>query len=339
MRRTSPALVIVLVLATPLLAKDTCPYALTPAAERNSLYRMLSANAQSVAPQATATSSRRRSVGQPPPPKTELPVANFIDTWTGAKMKKDGIVPTAIAGDTEFLRRTYLDLTGTIPTSTEVQNFLADKTADKRARKIDELLATDAFVERWTMWFGDLVQNVQIANNSREYYLGRNVYYSWIRDSILSGKPYDQMVRELLAGEGMSFSTGVANYVVRQMQNNGPPQDTYDNLAAHSAEKFLGIPMLCISCHSGAGHLETVNWWLRNKTRTDFWKMAAFFARTTSRGQRYTDPNNPNQNLFQFSVENNNNGAYRLNTTDGNKSPRAPAQGEPNTVSAINRRG
>ncbi|HEX2121991.1 MAG TPA: DUF1553 domain-containing protein, partial [Thermoanaerobaculia bacterium] len=187
-------------------------------------------------------------------------------------------------------------------------------------------------VDRWTMWFGDLVQNVQIANNSREYYLGRNVYYTFIRDSIRSGKPYDQMVRELLAGEGENFSSGVANYVVRQLQNNGPPQDTLDNLASHSAEKFLGIPMLCISCHNGVAHLETVNWWLRNKSRRDFWAMAAFFARTSVRGARYTDPNNPNVNVVQFTIGTNPNGSYRLNTTDGNKSPRTWLPGEPLSV-------
>src|SRR5204862_108927 len=246
-----------------------------------------------------------------------------IDTWIGAKQKKDGVLPTGPSKDEEFLRRAYLDLTGTIPTSAEVLAFIADTTPDKRAKKIDQLLASTAFNDRWTMWFGDLVQNVQVANNSREYYLGRNVYYSWIRDSISSGKPYDQMVREALSGAGLNFTTGTANYVVRQMQNNGPIQDTYDNLAAHSAEKFLGIPMLCISCHSGAGHLETVNWYLRGKTRTDFWKMAAFFAQTQSRGQRYTDPANPNANILQFTVSTNPAGAYRLNMTDGNKSPRA----------------
>ena len=330
MRRTSLVPVMALVLATPVLANDACPRALYPTATRETLYRTLSANAELVAN--SSGSSRRRSVGQPAPKLPELAIANFIDTWIGAKQKKDGVAPTSIAGDAEFLRRIHLDLTGTIPTTTEVQAFLADKTADKRTRKIDELLASDAFSDRWTMWFGDLVQNVQVANNSREYYLGRNVYYTWIRDSIRSGKPYDQMVREVVSGEGMSFTAGTANYVVRQMQNNGPAQDTYDNLAAHSAEKFLGIPMLCISCHSGAGHLESVNWWLHFKTRTDFWKMAAFFARTTSRGQRYTDPNNPNANLFQFDVNNNNNGVYRLNTTDGNKSPRVPAPGDPSTV-------
>lgn len=336
MTRTSLALVMALVLGAPAFAGDTCPYALTPAAERDSLYRMLSANAQAVAaPTATApATSKRRSVGKPstpaPPPLAE---ANFIDKWIGEKMKKDGVYPTTKSGDEEFLRRVYLDLTGTIPTAAEVLAFTADTASDKRARKIDQLLASDGFSDRWTMWFGDLVQNVQVANNSLEYYLGRNVYYDWIHASIASGKPYDQMVRELLAGEGQSFSVGVANYVVRQMQNNGPAQDTYDNLASHSAEKFLGMPMLCISCHSGAGHLETVNWYLRNKTRTDFWKMAAFFSRVVSRGSRYTDPANPNAQLIQFSVENNPQGLYRLNTTGGNKSPRAPAAGEPATVS------
>ncbi len=256
-----------------------------------------------------------------------------IDTHIFARLARDGVQPAARASDAEFLRRVTLDLTGTIPTAGEAQAFLADLSPDKRAKKIDALLASDAFNDRWTMWFGDLVQNVQISQNSREYYLGRNAYYRWIRESIASGKPHDQMVREVLAGEGINFDVGVANYVVRQLQPNGPPQDTFDNLAAHSAEKFLGIPMLCISCHDGVGHLELVNTYLRNKKRDDFWKMAAFFARTTARPERYNDPANPNANAFRFTVGTNPQGAYRLNTTDGNKSPRQPKAGQSNVVS------
>ncbi len=330
MRRTSLALVMALVLGAPAFADELCPFAVTPAAERDSLYRMLAANARSVAlaPSASPTSSKRRSAGKPIFTARELPVANFIDTHIAAKQKKDGVYPTSLAGDEEFLRRIYLDLTGTIPTSAEVVAFVADTSADKRTKKIDQLLASDAFTDRWTMWFGDLVQNVQVANNSLEYYLGRNVYYTFIRESIRSGKPYDQMVRELMAGSGLNFSNGPSNYIVRQLQNNGPPQDSYDNMASHSAEKFLAIPMLCISCHSGAGHLETVNFWLRGKTRYQFWEMAAFFATTAARATQYTDPANPNATLFQFSVGPNVNGAYRLGTTGGNKSPRDAIQGQ-----------
>jgi len=277
-----------------------------------------------------AAQSRRRVVRSPG--SGTLPVANFIDTQIGAKLASSGIAPGVPAGDEEFLRRVTLDLTGTIPTSADVQTFLADTRTDRRARKIDDLLRSDAFTDRWTMWFGDLVQNVQNANNSREYYIGKNVYYAWIKESIRAGKPYDQMVREVLAGEGDSFQSGVANYIVRQLQRNGPPQDTLDNLAAHSAEKFLGIPMLCISCHNGLGHLELVNWWLREKKREDFWKMAAFFSRTTSRGSRYVDPANPNLNIIRFDVGVNPNGVYQLGSTDGNKSPRYVPPGTPNTV-------
>ena len=277
-----------------------------------------------------AGDARRRAVRIPA--LGTLPVANFIDTQIGAKLAASGIAPAAMAGDEEFLRRITLDLTGTIPTTADVQAFLADTSSDKRAKKIDALLHSNAFVDRWTLWFGDLIQNVQVSNNSREYYIGKNAYYTWIREAIRTGKPYDLMVREVVSAEGDSFQTGAANYVVRQIQRNGPPQDTLDNLAAHAADKFLGIPMLCISCHNGGGHLELVNSWLREKKREDFWKMAAFFSRTTTRGERYTDPANPNANILKFNVGFNPNGTYLLNTTDGNKTPRAPAAGQPNFV-------
>lgn len=311
-----------------------CPVAgqaVSPHLERERIQRTLAANAEAVAPSVvpTAAGGKSRAVAKPTPPViTQLPVANFIDTHIGGKLFENNIQHAAIAGDEEFLRRVTLDLTGAIPTPADVQSFVADTADGKRAKKIDALLASDAFVDRWTMWFGDLVQNVQVSSSSREYYLGRNAYYSWMRDAIRAGMPYDQMVREVLAGEGDSFTNGVANYIVRQIQNNGPPQDTLDNLAAHSVEKFLGMPALCISCHGGAGHLELVNWYLRGKTRDDFWKMAAFFSRTTIRPQQHTDPAFPNIRVAKYIVGVNANGAYRLNTTDGNKSPRQPAPGQ-----------
>src|SRR3954454_3640633 len=257
-----------LALAPALLLADgkfTCrlPLMQSPREAQAATIHQLSTATESVAP------SKRRGVAAPAPPT--LPSANFIDTDLSAAMSKDGIVPTGLAGDEEFLRRVSLDLTGQIPDAATVTAFVNDTTSDKRVKKIDELLASDAFVDRWTMWFGDLVQNVQASSNSREYYYGRNVYYSWIKDSIKSAKPYDQMVREVLAGKGDSFAVGTANYVVRQLQPNGPPQDTLDNLATHSGERSLGMPLLCVSCHNGFGHLEQVNTYLAAKKRADLW--------------------------------------------------------------------
>jgi len=251
----------------------------SPAAQQAAAYHAASTNAELVAPSTLSTTStgKRHASTSPINPEVHFPSAvNFIDSDLFSAMQQNGIVPTSLAGDDEFLRRVTLDLTGAIPDSATVIAFVNDKTPDKRAKNIDQLLASDAFNDRWTMWFGDLVQNVTVSNNVREYYLGRNAYYTFIHDSIKNNKPYDQLARDVITGIGDSYATGNADYVVRQLQNNGPPQDTYDNLVAHSGEKFLGMPLLCLSCHNGLGHLELVNQSLKSHTRYDFWGMAAF---------------------------------------------------------------
>src|SRR4051812_33455710 len=227
--------------------------------------------AELVAP-AAASSGRHRAAA--PPKGSPLAPANFIDVEIFGKMTQDGIRWTAQSGDTEFLRRVTLDLTGEIPSPDDVKAFLADTSADKRAKTIVRLLASDAFVDRWTMWFGDLVQNVQVAMSNSELYPGRDAYYKFIRNSIKAGKPYDQMVREVIAGAGKSFTIGEANYYVRDIQGNGPIQDTYDNLSASTGQRFLAMPLQCLSCHNGLGHLEQVNSAMAKRTRYDFWKNA-----------------------------------------------------------------
>jgi hypothetical protein len=270
---------------------------------------------------------RRRAVRSPATPAT-----NSIDTHIEAKLRRDGIAAAALARDEEFLRRVTLDLTGRIPTTAEVVTFVADASAGKRTQQIDALLASDAFNDRWTLWFADLVQNVQVANNNNIFYPGRNAYHLWIQDAMRTAKPYDAMVRELLAGAGNNHVSGPANYVVRQIQRNGPEQDTFDNLAAHSGEKFLGLPLLCISCHDGQGHLEAVNGYLAAKPRLEFWRTAAFFSQIRLRRERYPDPMNANAFLVRYDLDVNPAGTYRLNTTDGNKSPRIPVAGQAATV-------
>ena len=305
--------------------KQTCPLNTTTLRLTRSLapvYSQLSVAAEAVAP-----SGRHRAVTPPPKPDIEYPAAaNFIDTEIFGKMQKDGIAPAPLSSDAEFLRRVSLDLTGQIPNPATVQEFVADKTPDKRVKKIDQLIGTDPYIDRWTMWFGDLVQNVRNTVNSREQAPGRNAYYTFIRKSILDNKAYDQLVRDVVSGSGDPYldASGNANYWIRQIQPNGPIQDTYDNLAAHSGEKFLGMPLLCLSCHNGLAHLEPVNSYLKSKSRYDFWGNAAFFSRTRTQ---------PTQS-GSLMVSTQPNGAYLLNTTTGNKSPRTAVNGQ-NSVAPV----
>jgi hypothetical protein len=291
------------------------------------IWHEASARAERVVPAAQTTagsSSRHRAVAPPvPPPFT---ARNFVDSEIFGKMARDNVRWTSRSTDEEFLRRVTLDVTGAIPDSDTVKTFLADPSPTKRDAMIDKLIASDAFADRWTMWLGDLVQNVAFAQNANEFPNGRNPYYRFLHDSMAAGKPYDQIVRELIAGTGDSFVKGESVYWVRQMQGNGPIQDTYDNLSAATGQQFLGMPLVCLSCHSGLGHLELVNSGLSKRTRTEFWKNAAFFARTSTTGL------GAGSDGAEYLVSDNTTGEYRLNTAQGNKTPRTPATGQASTV-------
>jgi hypothetical protein len=308
----------------PVVPQPECTYSRAAELARSgpAVWHRVSAAAELAAP--TATDSGRHRAATPP---KDLPqsftAVNFVDSEVFGKMVKDGVRWTVPAGDTEFLRRVTLDLTGEIPSSDDVKAFLADTSPDKRTKAIDRLLNSDAFVDRWTMWFGDLVQNVQTASNTSILFPGRDAYHAFIHDSIKNHKPYDQMVRELIDGSGKSFTNGEANYFVRDLQNNGPIQDSYDNESASTGQRFLGMPLQCLSCHNGLGHLEQVNSAMAKRTRYDFWRNAAFFAQVT-----VTRAKDAKTNQQETTLTDNGTGAYRLNTDSGNKTPRTPINGQ-----------
>jgi hypothetical protein len=287
------------------------------------MFHELSQRAELVVPAATTASSRQRAVVPPAQPPLTFTAKNFIDDEIFGKMVKDNVRWTSASTDEEFLRRITLDLTGAIPDADTVKAFIADTSPAKRDAMIDRLLAGDGFTDRWTMWLGDHVQNVQTATNTNEQFGARNSYYHYLHDAIAARKPYDQIVRELVAGSGNSLSNGAVVFWDRQLQSNGPIQDTYDNLSAFTGDRFLGMPLVCLSCHSGLGHLELVNSGMSRRTRRDFWRNAAFFARSGPSAS----PHDPATNTASYTIADFPQGDYKLNTTSGNKTPRQPQNG------------
>lgn len=278
----------------------------------------------------TVAPSRHRAVKPPVAPPIAYPAnRNFIDTEIFAKMKLAKIAPAPMSSDSEFLRRVTIDLAGRIPTPDEVSAFLADTSADKRDRVIDSLLASSDYNDRWTLWFGDLVQNAyDAANVGQGVLIGVSPYYHWIYDSISAHKGYDAMVRELLTSSGTQTANPASNYFVRLEQENGPPQDTFDNVATQSGTQFLGLPMMCVSCHDGTGHLELLNKGMASVKRRQLWGMAAFFSGVTMAYQR--------EGLGgEWVVSESAGGEYRLNTTTGNKSVRQAPPGESDVVAPV----
>ncbi|MGH9841329.1 MAG: DUF1549 domain-containing protein, partial [Blastocatellia bacterium] len=258
----------------------------------------------------------------------DIPRKNFIDNILFDKMARDNVMSAAVSTDEEFIRRVYLDITGRIPSAQDVTDFLKDTNANKRDVLVDKLIGSPEFVDKWTMFFGDLFRNNARSVNVQRYTGARDAFYNYIKNSIAANKSYTQMATEMIASNGDNFVDGQVNHIVGGIVPMGPQQDTMDGSAVNSASMFLGINAVdCLLCHDGAGHLDQVNLWGSQRTRAEGWGMSAFFART--RRQRQSLSQQPN--YAKYVVSENTTGEYMLNTNFGNRQTRAPIDGK-NTV-------
>ena len=189
----------------------------------------------------------------------QLAQHNYIDEQIDSKLKKLKIQPSPVADDTVFLRRVYLDLIGLPPTPEEARAFLEnpEKSRLKRGRLIDHLMNRKEFVDHWALKWGDLLQS------SRKY-LGEKgtwAFRQWIRDSIESNQPYDEMVRELITATGSTYQNPAANF----FRVNDDPKLAMEN----TSQIFMGVRMVCAQCHDHP---------FEKWTQTQYYQLAAFFA-------------------------------------------------------------
>ncbi|MBM3804110.1 MAG: DUF1553 domain-containing protein [Acidimicrobiia bacterium] len=257
---------------------------------------------------------------------------NLIDRHIFPALVAAGVPPAKPTTDFEFIRRVTLDLTGRIPTKDRVLSFVADTTGDKRARLVEELMNVPEWLDKWTMFFGDLLQNTRQNTQVTLYQQGVLAANAWIRDSLATGKPYDQMARELISVQGTdSYQVGPINWLVGGSMGGGPYQDHVDARTARMAQHLLGMAHVnCIGCHDGAGHLDALSLWGKSAKRTQFWQLASFLSRTEAYTTNIT-VGTSNQQYWGLreaptpGVNNNYLQDYRLNTTTGNRPARQPA--------------
>ncbi len=186
------------------------------------------------------------------------PRHNTIDDLVLKKLQTLHIPPSRPASDEEFLRRAYLDSAGIVPTAAEVEKFLADRSPQKRARLIDELLARPEFVDYWAYKWSDLL----LVSSERLSPAEMWSYYNWIRESVAANKPWDQFAREIVTASGNTRENGAANYYAIQRD----PIDISENLT----KAFLGMSITCARCHNHP---------LEKWTQNDYYGMANLFSR------------------------------------------------------------
>jgi hypothetical protein len=172
-----------------------------------------------------------------PDPYPALAVNDKLDELVGAKWKAMGLVPSELCDDATFLRRVYLDVLGTLPTPEEVRAFLGDKSAAKRKRLIDRVLARPEYADYWALKWADVL----LVNRDKLGDRGAFEFHRWLRKQFAIDRPYDQWVRELITASGASAKNGPVNFY-RAAQ-------TPEDVAKAISQVFLGIRLECAQCH------------------------------------------------------------------------------------------
>ncbi len=189
----------------------------------------------------------------------EVPEFNYIDTHVYEKLRKVKSLPSELATDAEFMRRVYLDLTGTIPDVKTIRTFLVDQREPKvkRAELVNRLVGTPEFVDFWTNKWADLLQ----VNKKWLGGQGAQSLHTWIRGAVASNMPYDKFVASFLNSEGSTIKNPPTSYykVLRSP----------DAVMENTTQLFLGIRFSCNKCHDHP---------FERWTQRNYWELSAYFA-------------------------------------------------------------
>jgi hypothetical protein len=171
------------------------------------------------------------------------PLHQQIDSLVSERHAELKITPAAISSDAEFIRRVSLDLTGVIPTAQMTRAFLKNTATDKRQKLIDELLASPDYALHMARVFDVMLTERRIAAGGNVYDVPAATWREYLAESFAANKPWDQLVRELLASDGTDEKLAGAFkfYIVRDV---APHQLTRD-----VGRLFLGVDLQCAQCH------------------------------------------------------------------------------------------
>lgn len=175
--------------------------------------------------------------------------------------KAEGKPAAAVCDDAEFLRRVHLDLSGRIPTATEARMFLDDKSSDKRAKLIDQLLASPDYPRRMTDLFHVMLME-RLGDHAE--------WTKFLHRSFTANKPWDVFAREILrAASKDETARGAAFFYSKRLENYGQNPVDYPALTRDVGRLFLGMDLRCAQCHD---HL-----FVRDYKQADFQGLFAFY--------------------------------------------------------------
>ena len=202
-------------------------------------------------------------------PSPDPEVISFVNAELAQSWVENGVKPAEPATDSEWCRRVFVRVLGRIPTVEELQAFVKDKAADKRAQLVDRLLTNENYVEEYARHWALVWSNVLIGRTGGrgESLADRDGLEQYLRTSLAKNKPYDQFVTELLTATG-SAKPGTEGYngAVNFLLDGASDDATL--ASARVARVFLGQQLQCAQCHTHP----TQEW-----SQEHFWAFNSFF--------------------------------------------------------------
>ena len=174
-----------------------------------------------------------------------LLAAAFVEAAEPLHVRIDRIIDVArvgpaspVAGDAEFLRRISLDLAGEIPSAAAARDFLADQAPDKREKLVDRLLAGPAYARNMVHVF-----SAMLMERRADKAIPAAQWHEYLRNSFATGKPYNQLAREILAADGVdpALRPAARFYLEREGEPNLLTRDV--------GRIFFGRDLQCAQCH------------------------------------------------------------------------------------------
>jgi hypothetical protein len=218
-------------------------------------------------PAATPKFAAARHWAFEPVANVPLPVAagdNPIDAFLAEVQQRRGIQPLPPAERRTLLRRLAFHLIGLPPTPESTAEFLADQSPDAYARAVDRLLASPQYGERWGRHWLDLVRYADTAGENSDHPLPHAWRYrNWVIQAFNRDTPYDEFLRDQLAGDIVAAQQQGQNYADRVVATGylaiarrfGHDIDkdmhlTYEDVIDTLGKSVLGLTIGCARCHS-----------------------------------------------------------------------------------------
>ena len=207
-----------------------------------------------------ATTTLTAPAETPPPDSVYAasPRHGPIDDRNLDKLRTLGIPPAPPADDPTFLRRAYLDATGTLPPVAALDTFLADADPQKRAKLVDRLLESPEYVDYWAYKWSDLF----LVSSKRLPPPAMWAFSRFLRESVATNQPWDQLARRIITAKGSTLEDGAANFYALH-------RDPVD-LTESSSMAFLGMSLTCARCHNHP---------MEKWTQDQYYAMANLFGR------------------------------------------------------------